>query len=151
MEPNIKLEPNLEQHEGNKSNSYVALLGELQFLANTTRPDVACAVNKLVVYTGNPSLQHVSALKRILCYLAGTKSYGITYQKPPADNPNLFYGYTDTMFTNTDNYKSTSGYVFLSGGGAITWRLKKQTTIALSLTEAEYVCYITVGTFTQHG
>ena len=67
------------------------------------------------------------------------------YQKPPAENPNLFYGYTNTTFTNTDDYKSTLGYVFLSGGGAITWRSKKQTTIALSLTEAEYVALSEVG------
>ena len=36
------------------------------------------------------------------------------------------------MYANTDDYKSTSGYVFLVAGGAITWRSKKQTTIALS-------------------
>jgi len=42
-------------------------------------------------------------------------------------------------FTNADDYKSISGYTFLANGGAITWGSKKQTTIALSTTEAEYV------------
>jgi hypothetical protein len=42
-------------------------------------------------------------------------------------------------YADTDDYKSTSGYVFLVGGGAVTWRSKKQTTIALSSMEAEYI------------
>ena len=49
------------------------------------------------------------------------------------------------MYANTDDYKSTSGYVFLVAGGAITWRSKKQTTIALSLTEAEYIALSEAG------
>lgn len=56
-----------------------------------------------------------------------------------------FMGYSDAAYANTDDYKSTSGYVFLAGGGAITWRSKKQTTIALSSTEAEYVALSEAG------
>ena len=52
---------------------------------------------------------------------------------------NLFHGFADAAFTNTDDYKSTTGYVFLVSEGAITWKLKKQTTIAISSTESEYV------------
>ena len=99
-------------------------------------------MNRLAAYTANPSLQHTGALKRILRYLAGTKSYGITYSKSPSnntDNPNHFYGFADAAFANQDDFKSTSGYVFMASGGAITWRSKKQTTVALPSTEAEYV------------
>jgi hypothetical protein len=53
-------------------------------------------------------------------------------------NTNLFYGYADAAYADTDDYKSTSGYVFLVGG-AVMWRSKKQTTIVLSYTEAEYI------------
>ena len=53
--------------------------------------------------------------------------------------PNLVYGFTDASYVSTDDQKSISGYVFLSGGGAITWGSKKQTTIMLLSTEAEYV------------
>ena len=49
------------------------------------------------------------------------------------------------MYANMDDYKSTSGYVFLVGSGAITWRSKKQTTIALSSTEAEYIALSEAG------
>ena len=144
MDPNIKVESNPEYKEGNRSNYYAKLLGELQFLANATRPDIAYAINKLAAYTANPSPQHAGALKQILKYLKGTKKYGIQYsnlaypQNDLQQDSNLFYGYADAAYANTDDYKSTSGYVFVVGGGAITWRSKKQTTIALSSTEAEY-------------
>ena len=66
LDLNIKIQPNLEGNEGNQSNSFAKLLGELQFLANATRPDIAHAINQLVAYTANPSLQHMGALKRVL-------------------------------------------------------------------------------------
>jgi hypothetical protein len=143
LDPNIKLEPNPDENEGNRSNSFAQLLGELQYLANCTRPDIAFAVNRLASYTANPGLQHFAAVKRILRYLAGTQDHGITYSKL-AENEcnNSFYGYADAAFANHDDMKSTSGYVFLASGGAVTWKSKKQTTIALSSTEAEYVALL---------
>ena len=97
-------------------------------------------MNRLASYTANPSLQHIIALKQILWYLAGTKDLGITYSKA-STNPtnNSFYGFADATYANQDDHKSTSGYVFLAAGGAITWKSKKQTTIALSSTKAEYI------------
>src|SRR6266850_3399064 len=103
------------------------------------RPDIMFVVNKLASYTMNPSLKHISAIKRILHYLAGTKDYGITYTDFTM-HPNIFYGYADAAFGgDSEDHKSTAGYVFITGNGAITWRSKKQTIIALSTTEAEYV------------
>ena len=146
MDPNVELKPNPDGNDGNRSNSYARLLGELQFLANATRPDIAYAVNRLAAYTANPSLQHVTALKRVLRYLRGTKDYGITYRKPTNDDQkNMCHGYADAAYGNADDYKSTSGYVFLVAGGAVTWSSKKQTTIALSSTEAEYVALSEAG------
>jgi hypothetical protein len=92
LDPNIPLEPNPDGNEGDRSNSYACVLGELQFLVNATRPDISYTVNRLAAYTANPSLQHMGALKRILRYLIGTKSYGITYSAVPNKNrdTNLF-------------------------------------------------------------
>ena len=71
------------------------------------------------------------------------------YSKIPQNelqqNNNLFHGYADAAYANTDDYKSTSGYVFVVGGGAIMWRSKKQTTIALSSMEAEYIALSEAG------
>lgn len=103
-----------------------------------TRPDITYIINQLESYTANPSLQHVTALKHILHYLTGTKDHRITY-KDIQRHPDSFYGHTDAAYTNANDRKSTSGYVFLANGAAITWKSKKQTTTALSSTEAEYI------------
>ena len=55
LDHNIQLEPNLDGTNGNRSNSFAHLLEELQWVANTTRLDIAYAVNKLAAYTANPS------------------------------------------------------------------------------------------------
>ena len=137
LDPNVALELNPDGNAGDRSNSYARLLRELQFLANTTWPDIAYAVNRLASYTANPNMQHTTALKRVLRYLSGTRTYGITYSSNPQCPAIL--GYADAAYANADDLKSMSGYVFLAGGGAITWRSKKQSTITLSSIEAEYV------------
>jgi hypothetical protein len=58
---------------------------------------------------------------------------------------NLFHGFADAGYANCDDLKSTSGYVFLASGGAITWRSKKQSVVALSSTESEYVALSEAG------
>jgi hypothetical protein len=136
---------NPEGKEGRQSNYFAQLLG-LQFLTNATQPDITFAVNRLASYTANPTIQHVTALKRILRYLKGTKSYGIRYSNSPNDQSDdtelfhgIFHGFADAAYANTEDYKSMAGYVFMAAGGAITWRSKKQTFTALSTTEAEYI------------
>jgi hypothetical protein len=138
LDLNLTLVPNPDGNVRNKSNLYIRLLGELQFLTNAMRPDIAYAINRLASYTANPSIQHITALKRVLRYLAGTKDHSITY-KDLQEHPNHFYRMADMAYTNANDRKSTSGHVFIASGGAITWRSKKQTLIALSSTEAEYV------------
>jgi hypothetical protein len=130
LDPNVPLEPNPERNKGDRSNAFAQLLHALQFVANATRPDIAYAVNKLASYTANPTLQHVTALKRILRYSSGTRNYGIKYQDS-LDYPDALIRYADAAFANTDDYKYTPGYVFIAQGGAITWRSKKQITVAL--------------------
>jgi hypothetical protein len=83
-------------------------------------------------------MQHVSALKRVLHYLSGTRSYSITYNDV-LGHPNYFLGYADASFGNTEDLKSITGYVFMMAGGAITWFSKKQSITAMSTTEAEYI------------
>ena len=138
LEHNAKFKPNLDGNVGSHSNSYTRLMGELQFIANATRPDIAYAVSKLSSYTANPSMQHVTMLKRVLQYLSGTRLYRITYHNI-LGHPNQFFGYADASFTNADDLKSTTGYVFKMSRGAITWYSKKQTVTALLTMKAEYI------------
>ena len=53
LDPNIPLLPNPEGNKGSHSNSYAQLLGQLQFVANATHPDICYAVNQLAAYTAN--------------------------------------------------------------------------------------------------
>jgi hypothetical protein len=138
LDPKVVLVPNPEANEINRSNDFARLLGELQYISNATRPDITYAVNRLASYTGNPSLQHYTALKRVLRYLNGTKSYRITY-KAKSESDDNFVGFADAAYANADESRSTIGYVFLAGDAAITWSSKKLSLTSLSSTQAEYV------------
>ena len=85
-------------------------------------------------------MSHWAAAKRVLRYLSGTRSYGITYRADEV-NPkeNQLSGYSDVSYANNDDATSISGYVFMMSGCAITWGSKKQTSVSLSSTESEYV------------
>ena len=66
------------------------------------------------------------------------KSFGITYGDVP-NHPNHFFGYADATFANMDKHKSTSRYIFKIAGGMVTWYSQKQSVMALSSMEAEYI------------
>ena len=138
LDPNVALVPNPEANEINRSNDFARLLGELQYISNASRPDITYMVNRLASYTGNPSLQHYMALKRILQYLNGTRTHHITY-KAASQNDDEFKGFADAAYTNADESQSMIGYVFMAGGAAITWSSKRLALTSLSSTQAEYV------------
>jgi transposase InsO family protein len=142
LDPKVKFEPITPSTEkGNRSNEYASLIGSLMYAAVATRPDIAYAVYRLASYTANPGLSHWTAAKRVLQYLKGTKSLGITYKAKCANaKNNILTGYSDASFANNDDRTSVSGYTFISSGGAITWGSKKQSVVSLSTTEAEYIC-----------
>ena len=117
LDPNVPIVPNLDGNEGDRSNSYAKLLGELQYIANMMCPDIQYVVNRLASYTANPSLQHQTALKRVLRYLSRTQSHGIIY-KALLDESD-FYAYADAAFMNADKCRLMIGYMFLAGEGAI--------------------------------
>lgn len=118
--------------------AYQSIIGGLMFAAICTRPDIAFAVSRLSRYCSNPTETRYTAAKRILRYLKGSVNYRITYTGSNDRHPQLI-GYCDADWAQDRDCKrkSTSGYVFVMCGGAISWQSKKQSTIALSSTEAE--------------
>jgi len=138
LDPNIKIEPNPDGNEGNWSNMYAQLIDKLQFIMNSIWPDITYAINRLASYTANLSIQHQTALKRVLQYLSGTKTYGITYKNIPGSHIS-FLGYTNAAYKNRDDNKLTTGYVFIAVEGAITWRSSRQSMTAESSTKAKYI------------
>lgn len=122
--------------ENMKAVPYASAVGSLMYAMLCTRPDICFAVGMVSRYQSNPGQEHWTAVKHILKYLKRTKDYMLVYQ---ADSL-VPLGYTDSDFqSDRDSRKSTSGYVFTLGGGAIIWRSIKQKCIADSTMEAEYV------------
>lgn len=115
---------------------FATLVGSLLHLTVTTRPDIAFAVGVLSRFMAKPLTAHWHAAKGVLRYLAGTAALGITFR----GSDTTLTGFCDADYAaDTDTRKSTTGYVFLFNGGAVTWSSKRQPTVAASTTEAEYI------------
>ncbi|GKB45757.1 zinc finger, CCHC-type containing protein [Tanacetum coccineum] len=140
MDPVEKLKPNtgkpVDQLE------YSRAIGCLMYAMTSTRPDIAYVVGRLSRFTSNPSRQHWKAITRVFKYLRGTKDYGLSYM----GYPSVLEGYSDASWINhVEDSSSTSGWVFLLGGGAISWASKKQTCITGSTMESEFVALAAAG------
>jgi hypothetical protein len=116
---------------------YASVVGSLMYAATCTRPDISFAVGMLGRYQSNPGIDHWKAAKKILRYLQGTKEYMLTYTR---SNNLEVLGYSDSDYAGCiDTRKYTFGYVFLLAGGAVSWKSSKQSIIATSTMEAEFV------------
>ena len=114
-------------------------MGSLLYLARWSRPDIAFAVSELSTFVSCPGQTHMVAAKHLLRYLNGTKNPGLLYSGP-ASRANILWGYVDSDWAGCpDSRKSTSGYALLLNGAAITCKSKRQSVIALSSAEAEFV------------
>lgn len=121
---------------GRDSNSYGQLVGSLNYLAVCTRPDIAHAVGALARYVAQPTVEHWTAAKGVLRYLAGTQQLGLEFSAARAG----LQAFVDADFAgDLDSRRSTTGYVFVLHGGAVSWSSKLQPTVAVSTTEAEFV------------
>jgi hypothetical protein len=82
----------------------------------------------------------MKAANRVLRYLKGTRDLGLRFTRPERDKLNQLWGYVDSDRAGCpDSRKSTTGYVLLFDGAAISWKLKRQNVVALSLAEAEFM------------
>jgi hypothetical protein len=106
------------------------------YLSVCTRPDIAQAVGALARYMASPTVTHWQAAKGVLRYISGTANYGINF-----GGGNLtLEAYCDADYAgDIDTRRSTTGYVFILSGGAISWSSRLQPTVAASTTEAEYM------------
>src|SRR5215813_9394474 len=115
---------------------YASTVGSLMYAILCTRSDICFAVGVVSRFQSNPGLDHWVAVKHILKYLRRTRNYMLVYSSEDL----ILRGYMDSDFlTDVDSRKSTSRSVFTLGGGAIVWRSIKQSCIADSTMEAEYV------------
>lgn len=115
---------------------YKQMVGSLMYLT-ATRPDLMYSVCLISRYMEKPTEMHLQAVKKILRYLKGTVELGIRYRR--GDEGSLV-GFVDSDYAgDVDDRKSTSGYAFILGTGAVSWSSKKQPVVTLSTTEAEFI------------
>ena len=135
---NLKIQTAQNGEEEVDQRFYRSLVGSLLYLVKQTRPDIMFTVNILSRHKNAPTNQHWMCGKRLLRYLQGSKGLKLTYTKE--DNYDLV-GESDADWSgDVKDRKSTTGYYFkLNGRGeALSWGFKKQATVALSSSEAEY-------------
>ena len=116
--------------------NYHELIGSLQYVSLATRPDITFAISKLAQFLANPARIHLEAALRILRYLKGMSGRTLNLGGEVAD----LAGFSDSDWGgDRDDRKSIGAYVFMMGDGAISWKTKKQSSVALSSVEAEYM------------
>ena len=120
---------------------YRGMIGSLLYLASWTRPDMAFAVSELSRFVSNPGKPHLEAAKRVFRYFKKTLSLGLVYRSSPSEMPpNTLWGYVDSDWAGCpDSRRSTSGFVFMLNDAAISWRSKRQPTVASSSAKAKFI------------
>ena len=105
-------------------------------LMSCARLDIAYGVNKLSKYTSYQGTKHWQEIMTVLKYLQFTCDYGLHYTKYPI----VLEGYSDdNWISNVKKSKSQSDYVFTLGGASVSWKFSKQTVIAKSAMEYEFI------------
>ena len=116
---------------------YASAIGSIMYAMLCTRPDVCLAISLTGRYQSNPGVDHWTAVKNILKYLKRTKDMFLVYG---GDKELVINGYVDASFdTDPDVSKSQTGYVFILKGGAVSWCSSKQSIMAGSTCEVEYI------------
>ncbi|MBW0535557.1 hypothetical protein O181_075272 [Austropuccinia psidii MF-1] len=120
---------------------YQKSIGLLNYLSQHTRPDIMFTVNQLSRYSTCPTSKHWIALKHLLRYLKGTMKLNLIYKKTKTTSIiSELTGWADADYANAkEDRKSVSGYVIQVYENPVCWLSKKQSVVAQSTTEAEYI------------
>ena len=119
------------------NHQYRQAIGSLMYLATVTRPDIAVAVNILARRVEQPTQSDWNSIKRIIRFLGSTINQKL---KLSSTGDEMLRCFVDADWAgDRQDRKSTTGYVFQLGESTVAWCSQKQTTVAMSSTEAEYV------------
>lgn len=115
---------------------YQSTIGDIRYLADSTRIDIAYAASRLARHTSNPNATHQAILKHLIRYLKKTIDHGIRYD---AGSDKTTTSFADADYASASDRHSISGTLHTAFGGPIIWSSRKQATVALSTCEAEYI------------
>ena len=134
--------------ESVKIERYREIVGSLIYIMTATRPDLCFIVTKLSQYLSMPDDTHMIIAKHVLRYLKATTFERLSFRKS-VDNLSLS-SFCDSDWGNSQDRKSITGYCFTlsNEGPLISWKSKKQQSVALSSCEAEYMA---MSSATQEG
>jgi hypothetical protein len=119
---------------------YMSMIGNLLYMT-TSRPYVMQAVGQVARFQATPKESHVLAVKRIFKYLKGIEEFGLWY---PKGKYLSLIAYTDVDWAGfIDDQRSISGATFYLGECLVSWLSKKQSSVSLSIAEAEYIAKTT--------
>jgi hypothetical protein len=125
-----------EEGERVDQKEYRSLIGSLLYLT-ATRPDIQFSVCLCARFQASPRTLHRKAVKRIFRYLRHTPDFGLWYS---ASSSLALHGFSDADFVRCRlDRKSTSGTCQFLGSSLVSWSSRKQSSVAQSTTEAEYV------------
>ena len=134
----LGLESDATVAPSNLLESYQRLVGSLLFLQMCTRPDLSFAVLLLSQHCASPLPRHFATARRVLRYLKGTKDLRLHYGGSSAHLS--LSGLSDADWAGDKSDRaSTSAFIWSLAGGPVSWSSKKQSCVALSTAEAEYV------------
>jgi len=124
--------------------NYRSIVGKLNYVAQTTRPDIMYATHQVAKYSSDPRKSHGEAILYLVRYLKKTRDYGLKFKPDPEKG---FECYCDADFSGNWNRsfarvdpstsKSRSGCIVFYAGCPVCWASKLQSQVALSTTEAE--------------
>ena len=147
--PAEDLVPNPEPKEDSNPGlvqTFQSAVGQLMYLMMATRPDIAYTVGMLARHASNPSDQHITAITHLAGYLMKTKQWALTYrwqgkmQDGQINGHRFLRAYTDADWAGEEHSgHSTSGYIFLLSGSAVSWSSKRQGCVSQSTMESEYI------------
>jgi Reverse transcriptase (RNA-dependent DNA polymerase) len=125
---------------------YQSVIGKLNYLEKSTRPDLAYAVHQCARFAADPRYEHGQAVKWLGRYLYGTRDKGIIFQPNKISGLNVFVDSDwsglwdkDTAATDSSTARSRHGFIVEYCGCPLIWASQLQTEITLSSTEAEYI------------
>lgn len=116
-----------------------SLVGQINWIACQTRPELLHALSKLAKKSSNPNMHDMHRVKRVIRYLNGTRELGLFFR---ASGSVKLTCMADASYNSSQDSRGQSGYVFTLGreGDAVFYaRSAKQKCVALSSTESEYV------------
>ncbi len=142
----------LSSEDAGVGDRFRTLVGKLLYLSTATRLDIAVAVRNLLRHNRSPGVVHLEAAYKVVRYLAGTVTLGITYSCLPLAavpttpvatpiTPGQLVAYADANWADPQSSecrKSVQGLLVMLAGGAVSWKCKSTPVVALSSTESEF-------------